>query len=597
MPAVAFDPAGKLDITKPAFDTQNAATWGYAARERLVFGLGVDAGRLYYGVADQLQVWSVSIASSGAFGADPRLEVAVPPGDAPTEISKIVFDGRGRMILGERASPTGAYDFTALAQEGVGRVLRFSRTPEGAWAPAPDEYAIGFPLNLHNGNGGVAIGYDYLPDGRINFGSCGGFLWSTGEQLRVSADPAIAQRLRALGPEIVNGLQGNNLELVRPRNAPPFESYFADYDDRFDNPYARGHMGDIVIPLACSPRAGFAPLFGGGWMEGFVLPPGLECRPGEPCACAPGQQCCPPFQTPDRNGACRSLCANPRTDIAANELCYRGIQPPQQPATPTPPRTPPVAAAFDVATATCWDGSKPNVTGGGHCPRPPGAICPMGYELQPASRRAGEISSDYTCAPTPPQRNCDQQSTAGNRLWAGHDGRCRPGCPNGFTFEAQQCCPPGSVPGLYGRCGCPDGRPIVNGRCLPPPPPACPPGVTAPNGQCCPDGKPMINGQCPPPPPLCPDGSKPVGPPGAQECPKPPHCPDGSPMINGKCPTDRCPDGTLPVKGHCPKSACPIGTIRTAVGCTPPPGVPICPHGQVWSTAGCGPPHVVCPVG
>ena len=69
-------------------------------------------------------------------------------------------------------------------------------------------------------------------------------------------------------------------------------------------------------------------------------------------------------------------------------------------------------------------------------------------------------------------------------------------------------------PGLYGRCGCPDGQPIVNGRCLPPPPPACPPGVTAPNGQVLPDGKPMINGQCPPPPPLCPDGSKPVGPPG-----------------------------------------------------------------------------------
>ena len=53
----------------------------------------------------------------------------MPPGDAPTSI-KIVFDGRSSLVLGERASPTGAYDFTALAQEGVGRVLRFPRTPE-----------------------------------------------------------------------------------------------------------------------------------------------------------------------------------------------------------------------------------------------------------------------------------------------------------------------------------------------------------------------------------------------------------------------------------------------------------------------------------
>ena len=162
LPPVAFDPAKRLDIASPQFDTESPESWGYAAPARQIFGLAVHSGRLYYAVAEGLQVWSVAIAADGSFGTDARIEVSVPPGEGGTEISKIVFDGQG-MLLAERAAPTGAYDFKALALPGVGRVLRYRAGQGGAagWQTAPDEYAIGFARQLRNGNGGVAIGYGY----------------------------------------------------------------------------------------------------------------------------------------------------------------------------------------------------------------------------------------------------------------------------------------------------------------------------------------------------------------------------------------------------------------------------------------------------
>jgi hypothetical protein len=209
LPPVPFDPATRLDITNPAFQTDKPATWGYAPVERLVFGLSVYEGRLYYAVADGLQIWSVALARDGSFGADARVELQVPPWDGESEIAKVTFDDRGRMLLAERAAPTGAYDFGALAKPGVGRVLRYRRLPADqiaqqgeavqpasavistTWQPDPDEYAVGFPADLRNGNGGIAIGFGYA-NGQIDRASCGGFLWSTGEQLRNASDPALA---------------------------------------------------------------------------------------------------------------------------------------------------------------------------------------------------------------------------------------------------------------------------------------------------------------------------------------------------------------------------------------------------------------------
>ena len=127
-------------------------------------------------------------ASRSQFRQDPQ---------AGAEISTIAFDRDGRMLLAERGPPTGAYDYKMLATPAGGRALRFrakqpgeNRTP--FYWQADGDYAVGFPPNFTNGNGGLALGYGYDSAGNIDPGSCGATLWTTGEQLRLSPDRSLA---------------------------------------------------------------------------------------------------------------------------------------------------------------------------------------------------------------------------------------------------------------------------------------------------------------------------------------------------------------------------------------------------------------------
>jgi hypothetical protein len=471
LPPVAYDPARRLDITNASFKTDDPSSWGFAADERRVFGLGVRAGRLFYAVAGE-QVWSVSIMPDGSFGNDARVDVQVPPWDGETEISKITFDDKGAMLLAERAAPTGAYDFAALAKEAVGRVLRYQQvapaeaaqppmpTPgqpqpmpanqpgqpaqdaASLWQPVPDEYAIGFPADLRNDNGGVAIGYSYTPAGTIDRNTCGGFLWSTGERLRETADQALAARLAAGGPAIVNGLQGNALDVVRPANVPPLATYFVDYNDTFDDAAARGHMGDIAILRVCGQGGGMqvVPVMeaGGGLLiGGFCQLNQIRLPNGECCERRHVRQgrCegCPPDQIRLPNGQC---CPREYTREGRCDQC--------------PPGT------IRLPNGQC-------------CPR--------------------ELYRDGECRPCPPGtirlpngQCCPRESI--------RDGRCDP-------------CPPGSIQLPNGQC-CPR-QYVHNGQCCPPttagtpgcePPQTCPRGqIRLPNGQCCPTEW-VVNGEC-----------------------------------------------------------------------------------------------------
>ena len=56
---------------------------------------------------------------------------------------------------------------------------------------------------------------------------------------------------------IIHGLQGNDRSLIRPDNEPPFNSYFVDYDGKFDEPEKQGHVGDVEIWQPCDPKADF----------------------------------------------------------------------------------------------------------------------------------------------------------------------------------------------------------------------------------------------------------------------------------------------------------------------------------------------------
>jgi len=135
------------------------------------------------------------------------------------------------LLIAERPAPTGAYDFTALAREGVGRVLHYQQVPP------------------------------------------------------VQADQPVATG----GPAVVNVLQGNALDAVWPANVPPFQTYFADYDDQFADAAARGHMGDIAIWRVCGAGTGTQALVPTFPAPSLLVPVGF-CRRGE--IRLPGGECC-----------------------------------------------------------------------------------------------------------------------------------------------------------------------------------------------------------------------------------------------------------------------------------------------------------------
>lgn len=452
LPSIAFDPSQRLDITDRKFDSTQPATWNYAAPERRIFGLGIRAGRLYYAVADGLQIWSVAVLRDGF--TDPVLEINVPPGSAPSEISKITFDDQGRMILGERPIPSGANDFGSLTQQNSGRILRYAIADvvpgvPRAWQRIPDDYAIGMPPTFRNGNGGVAVGFDYDRFGHIDRGSCGGFTWSTGEQLRSSTDRGLAARLNQSGPTNVDGLQGNFSWTIRPQNAPPLRSYFIDFDDRFTDAAARGHMGDIAIWRVCGPA------LRGGWMlptwffwnEGggkAPPPPKLSCPVDQQ---KPGFQCCPKGTSPGANGVCEPWCPNGKMDSQSQNICGLGFD----------------NATYDpnnIGKLKCIGGSQPNPAKGilGCTNKSPvlnAAACQAGWSKQNIPN-VGTV-----CAPTQEQLQCGP-----NQQVSSIDNKCHTICLGGTAWPTRQCCAAGSAVTPTGQC-CPAGATVDSktGKC------------------------------------------------------------------------------------------------------------------------------------
>ncbi len=255
LPAVVDD--GKVaDIKSASFDALNPDTWGLAPPERLVWGLGVHSGRLYYAVASGPEIWSVGINLDGTFADDPRREIEVvgTPSDFP--ISDITFDNQGIMYVAQRGGIRGSWDYAAFTEPKKSVVWRYKRElpddPEtpGTWVPIPDEYAVGFPPDYRNTSGGLALGYGYDEAGQVFKGTCGQMLWSTGNDLR--NNPELASELAAGGPASVHGLQGNDRRLIRPDNEPPAVAYFVDYDGASEDPEKSGHVGDVEIWQPCA---------------------------------------------------------------------------------------------------------------------------------------------------------------------------------------------------------------------------------------------------------------------------------------------------------------------------------------------------------
>ncbi|WP_170984594.1 peptidoglycan-binding protein [Rhodoligotrophos defluvii] len=244
------DDGKRADITSAAFDSEDPESWGLTPVERRIWGLAYTRGRLYYAVWGGSEIWSVGITDSGAFANDARREITLSPEPKPYPVASLAFDGEGRLYAAQRGEIRSRYDYGTFALPRRSRVLRFTPAADGAWSPDPLEYAVGFPATHQNAAGGVALGYGYDRDGKLDTQSCWGTLWVTGDSLRESSRDA--ERLSRGGPLVVHGAQGLPLALTRADNLPPFKSYYLDYDDRFEDPNVAGHVGDIAAVQNCA---------------------------------------------------------------------------------------------------------------------------------------------------------------------------------------------------------------------------------------------------------------------------------------------------------------------------------------------------------
>ncbi len=402
---VAFDPKHRPNIASERFDSEKPASWGFAPAARRVWALAAHDGRLYYSVAAGPQIWSVGIAADGSFANDPRWELDVPAQAGSLPVSDLAFSQAGAMILAQRATIAGAYDYSAFTQAGDPRVLRaWLKGPNdppspGRWKPALEEYAVGFAGEYRNTNGGVALGYGYDRSGALSTASCGDTLWTTGQHLR--DNPALRSRLEPGGPLLVNGLQASPANLVRDANAPPALSYFIDYDGKFDDAHAAGHMGSVRIlskPCAATAVAANAappPPLGVVTPGGCVGPNcGNACTPT--CVCPPG--------TMLRDGKCVPM---PRRDVTCKPplvpgpipgscVCPEGTVLVDGKCVPRPHDCKPPLVPGPHGTCVCPPGS---VMQNGRCvPQ----ICPPPLVPGPCACPPGTVQIDGRCMkPTP----------------------------------------------------------------------------------------------------------------------------------------------------------------------------------------------------
>ena len=180
-------------------------------------------GRIYYAVSSQ-QVWSVRINDDGSFGAA-RWELDVTGLPSANEITSIVFDPQGRMILAQRGATDRRRTTTPCSPRPARpSVVRYERefpddpaTP-GTWVETPDTYAIGVAsdgLAMRPAVSRSATGSTTRPARSTApaASTCGR------RAIRCATIPTSIRR--SMGRRMCTGLQGMPRTLVRPLNDPP----------------------------------------------------------------------------------------------------------------------------------------------------------------------------------------------------------------------------------------------------------------------------------------------------------------------------------------------------------------------------------------
>lgn len=228
--------ASPIGIHAPTFRTDKPETWGFAPKERRVWGLAVRNGRLYYAVAEGPTIWSVKITQGGEL-KDARLEFELPTDGAAFEVSDITFAKSGDMIVAQRAPASGKLDFISLTKGSGARVLRYKPARQSndagsrRWSDTPVEIPVGEKQPRRWSEGGIALSA-VEDDGT---GKCGGTLWSTGTNLRGHGGK-------------IDGLQGTNLSGSNGSNG---RLTAIDLDGEEPILGRQGHVGDVETAYDC----------------------------------------------------------------------------------------------------------------------------------------------------------------------------------------------------------------------------------------------------------------------------------------------------------------------------------------------------------
>jgi hypothetical protein len=290
LPAVAYDAAGTLDITKKDFDSEDPDTWGLTDEDRRVYALAFHDGRLFYSVTGGSQIWSVGFdKDTGKFLSAAQWEIDVPKKPKNLPVTDIVFTHKGAMILAQRGEISSIYDYANFANTGKSRTYRYwlespkddPATPS-RWIAEPQEYAVGFDDNNRATDGGLALNYGYTKEGYIDPSQCEATLWTTGDNLRHTEDAELIKALTPGGPLVIDGLQGVpagpvNQDPPTKNNQPPWASYMVDLEPlnteqffangeptKWNDNVTLGWMGDLAIYHPCSGGAGGVGNYYGG---------------------------------------------------------------------------------------------------------------------------------------------------------------------------------------------------------------------------------------------------------------------------------------------------------------------------------------------
>ena len=517
--AAVKDDGKRMEISSPAFDGENPATWAYTQAERRVWGVAVDGGRLFYAVGDKAEIWSVGIGDGGRFAEDARREFVVRAGsDLP--VTDIAFDDRGGMYLAQRG------------KAGKAEVLRYSRDGSGAWVPVPVASAAGPAA------GGVALQYGYDPQGRFDRASCFGSMAATGEETASGGAGVVLM-------EPAKGGASANSRFVRLGATSAKVGDVAVWHPCEGTASAQAPTAATGVAVATAPIAG-APAEAVGKPSAALqveLTGDAICQIGKPCSFVikitnPASA---PLEGPVRFGDAIAADGIGRL----KDVSITSIDPPLD-CKPLDARLP----------LSCTGGG--GLGGGGsstHKMTVVIAAAALGGAVSP-------ISAQNCFAAVPPDTTV--AGLAGGAAAPGGPGGGGPFACHRFTIAIPKDggghCKllPGQIRTKEGRCICRKGTSLVDGKCAPARQPACKVSgqVRGKNGVCaCPRGAQAVNGACR----------------------KPPRgCPAGSTSINGRCVPNStnggCIAGEIFVNGQCMiVESCPRGTVGEYPNCRPAP--------------------------